>query len=323
MASWYFTLPFYLASCYALSALDLERDHHEIIHDAEVLGTALVLSNPSAIEADSAINPIAILSDGSKFPLASFGLQIYSDDKAYKLTRIALEVGYRNFFSSVLTGNQKGFAKAVKDSGIPREELFICGSVVSNRAVGFDSAKNETTKGWETNMDSFAVGGIDYLDQIMLDYPGPDCMSIKGQWASFEEMHQKGLTKTLAVSNFSPAQLDCLLPEATVKPIVNQLPYSVASHSGDVVAENSKLGILVQSWSPLGGGRFTSSMKGACAHIGIKYNKSYAQVALKWIVQNGASFTTQSQKREHFAEDLAIFEFELTIEEMARLSELA
>lgn len=287
----------------------------------------LILPNaPAAALTDTQIQPITTLSDGTKFPLASFGLQVYGDETAYKLTMTALEVGYRNFFASVLAGNQKGFSRAVRDSGIPREDLFICGSVVSNRASGFDAAKKETAKGWKRNMECFGAGNIDFIDQIMLDYPGPDCPSIQGQWAAFEDMHQQGLTKTLSVSNFSPAQLDCLLKKAAIKPVVNQLPYSVAYHPGDSVAENNKRGILVQAWAPLGGslgGRFTSSMKGTCAQIGRRYEKSFAQVALRWIIQTGASFTTQSKKLEHFREDLDIFDFELTSEEMATLSSFA
>jgi diketogulonate reductase-like aldo/keto reductase len=260
----------------------------------------------------SSISPIATLSDGSKFPLASFGLQIYDDNTAYKLTLTALECGYRNFFASVLAGNQRGFAKAVRESGIPRSELYICGSVVSNRVSGFDAAYKETTKGWKKNMEAFAAGNIEYLDQIMLDYPGvysalcfrvllfirantfnrscflccfvgPDCNSIQGQWKSFEDMYQQGLTKSLSVSNFSPPQLDCVLQNSKVaKPVVNQLPYSVAYHPGNAIAENKKRGILVQAWAPLGGslgGRFNSSLKGTCAQIGKKYNKSFAQVS--------------------------------------------
>lgn len=313
------------------SALSFSLDRRQAIQQAAAVGTSgLILPGQSswATEATtmSSIGPIATLSDGSKFPLASFGLQIYNDDTAYKLTLTALEVGYRNFFASVLAGNQKGFARAIKDSGIPREELYICGSVVSNRASGFEAARKETTKGWKRNLECFALGNIDYLDQIMLDYPGPDCPSIQGQWASFEEMQNQGLTKSLSVSNFSPAQLDCVLSKATVKPVVNQLPYSVAYHPGKAVEENRRRGILVQAWAPLGGslgGRFSSSMKGACAQIGKKYNKSFAQVSLRWIVQTGGSFTTQSKRKEHFAEDLDIFDFELTTEEMETLSNLA
>ena len=106
------------------------------------------------------------------FPLASFGLQIYDDATAYSLTLTALECGYRNFFASVLAGNQKGFAKAVKDSGVSREEMYICGTVLSNRAQGEEKAYKKTLKGCQENMEAMSSGGIDYLDQIMLDYPG-------------------------------------------------------------------------------------------------------------------------------------------------------
>lgn len=280
-----------------------------------------------AVAAVDTINPIATLNDGSKFPLASFGLQIYDDNTAYKLTLTALEVGYRNFFASVLAGNQKGFAKAIRDSNVPREDLYICGSVVSNRVSGFDGAKKATTKGWMKNMEAFGLGNIDYLDQIMLDYPGPDCDSVRGQWKAFEEMHAQKLTKSISVSNFSSKQLDCVLETAAVKPVVNQLPYSVAYHPGDAMTENIKRGILVQAWAPLGGslgGRFDNNIKSACAKIGKNHgNKSFAQVALRWIVQNGGSFTTQSKNKDHFSEDLNIFDFELTDEEMKTLNSLA
>jgi diketogulonate reductase-like aldo/keto reductase len=99
-------------------------------------------------------------------------------------------------------------------------------------------------------------------------------------------MYHQGFTKSLSVSNFSPAQLDCILQSSHVvtRPIVvNQLPYSVAYHPGHVIAENQKRGILVQAWAPLGGslgGRFTSTIKDTCAQIGKRYNKSFAQVCV-------------------------------------------
>ena len=109
-----------------------------------------------------------------------------------------------------------------------------------------------------------------------------DCDSIRGQWSAFEEMHAQKLTKSISVSNFSSEQLDCVLEKAAVKPVVNQLPYSVAYHPGDVIPENNKRGILVQAWAPLGGslgGRFDKKVQKACAQIGKRHdNKSYAQV---------------------------------------------
>jgi len=318
-------LPWLLSTSTGLSL----QQHHSGLNRRDALSTAAAITTagglllPPAAEA----SPSAVDLDGISFPLVSFGLQIYDDETAYKLTSTALEVGYRNFFASVLARNQRGFARAVKDSGIPREQLFICGSVVSNRASGFDDAKRATTRGWQENMNAFSAGNIDYLDQILLDYPGPDKQSIRGQWRAFEDMKNEKLTRTLSVSNFSPTQLDYILkdPEATAKPVVNQLPYSVAYHPGNSIQENKNRGILVQAWAPLGGslgGRFNARIKATCTEIGSKYNKSAYQVALRWIVQSGAAVCTQSRKKEHFVEDLDIFDFELSKEDMAILDAL-
>mmetsp|Transcript_12726 Transcript_12726/g.19206 ORF Transcript_12726/g.19206 Transcript_12726/m.19206 type:complete len:335 (-) Transcript_12726:42-1046(-) len=268
-------------------------------------------------------NAITLNSQNKKaFPLASFGLQIYNDDTAYKLTLTALEVGYRNFFASVLAGNQKGFARAIKDSGIPRDELYICGTVLSNRVNGEEAAYKKTAQGCLENMQAFSAGNIDKLDMIMLDYPGPNDESVRGQWKAFEEMKTNNLVDDLAVSNFSPAQLDAILvnPGAT-KPTVNQLPFSVAFHPRDILEYNAKRGVHVQSWSPLSRvlGRYGTDL----ASIGKNYGKSAAQVGLRWIVQSGASFCTQSKSKSHFEEDLKVFDFELTSEEMKRIAQLA
>jgi diketogulonate reductase-like aldo/keto reductase len=293
----------------------------------------LLLLPPNKAHASS-ISAVTVLADGTPFPLCSFGLQIYDNDTAYRLTQTALEVGYRNFFASVLAGNQKGFARAVKDFLLPhgatavnRQDLFICGSVISNRVQGFDQAYRATTDGWKRNLHEFAAGDVYVLDQIMLDYPGPDDSSIQGQWKALEDMYAQGLVKTLSVSNFSPAQLDAVLKVAKVKPVVNQLPFSVAYHPGEAAKENQDRGVLVQAWAPLGkslGGRaFSLAMKQECGDIGKKHGKSYAQVALRWILQMGGSFTTQSQNREHFAEDLDLFDFDLSPQDMATLTALA
>jgi diketogulonate reductase-like aldo/keto reductase len=269
------------------------------------------------------------LNTGVNFPSASFGLQIYDDDTAYKLTRLALDVGYRNFFASVLARNQRGFARAVKDSGVPREDLFICGSVLSNRVQGYDAAFKLSKRGCEQNMEAFAAGGLDYIDMIMLDYPGPDAESIRGQWAALEEMQTAKLTRSVAVSNFSAAQLDAVLGmgKGVTVPAVNQLPYGVGfagyygGKAAEVIAENRKRGVLVQAWSPLGRA-LSGDAKKACEEIGKKYGKTAAQVALRFIVDTGATFTTQTKSKSHFQEDLDIFDFQLSADEVALLAKL-
>ena len=290
------------------------------------------------------------LLDGSVFPLASFGLQIYDDDTAEKLTLLAIEAGFRNFFASVLARNQLGFARAVKRSGVPRDELFICGSVVSNRAMDADTAYKLTKLGCEENMQAFSSGGgITHLDQIMLDYPGPTDECIRAQWQAFVEMQESGLVRSLAVSNFSPQQLDVVCGAAgrrsnikgggvgddagrrltiTQQPVVNQLPLCVGYHDPGVIAANARRGIHTQAWSPLGNGRLTrysrdeAEIKALCGAIGARHGKTAYQVALRWLTQAGASYTVEAKSPEHFRDNLAIFDFELTAEDVAALERL-
>lgn len=164
---------------------------------------------------------------------------------------LTTQVGYRNFFSSVLAYNQRGFAAAIKEAGIPRSELYICGSVLSNRARGYEAARKLSAAGCADNMAAMATGGIDYLDMIMLDYPGPDADSIRGQWAALEDMKASGLVGDLAVSNFSPAQLDVVLATGGSPITCNQLPVSLANPMPGYIEANADRGVLVQSWSPL------------------------------------------------------------------------
>jgi diketogulonate reductase-like aldo/keto reductase len=259
------------------------------------------------------------------FQLASFGLQIYDNEAAYRLTTTALEAGYRNFFASVLAGNQKGFAQAIRDSNIPRDELYICGSVLSNRARDYKDAYAKTQKGCLENlnvMDKNSNGKIDYLDMIMLDYPCLDDEGIRGQWDSFAAFLEEKHVVHLAVSNFSPSQLDVCIERGggVVVPTVNQLPYSIANHPRGLLAENIKRNVHVQSWSPLSS--TLPRYKDVMAEVGKKYEKSAAQVGLRWIVQNGGSYCVQSQKEKHFVEDLNVFDFELSQKDMDLLSDL-
>jgi len=151
----------------------------------------------------------------------------------------------------------------------------------------------------------------------------PDGESIRGQWRAMEEMKIEGLVNSLAVSNFSPRQLDELYIEnssVSTKPVVNQLPYSIANHPSRMIEYNRQRGILVQSWSPLS--TTLPKYKSSLEILGKKYGKSAAQIALRWIIETGASFCMQSKRKEHFKEDLDVFDFSLTEQEVAQLSQL-
>lgn len=261
------------------------------------------------------------MSNGLIFPRVSFGLQEWNEDLAEKVTLEAIGAGYRNFFASARAKNQRGFARGIAASGLPREELFICGSVYSGRARGFQQAYLATLQGCEENLQSLAAGGLAYVDLIMLDAPAKGAEAMRGQWRAFEDMLASGGARSLAVSNFSPQQLDSILslPSAP-RPVVNQLRYSVGQYDSDVVEENRRRGVAVQAYSPLNGGRLPRPARAACAELGRKYGKSFAQVALRWILQRGACFTTQSFSKEHLVENRGVFDFALTDAEMEQLS---
>ncbi|KAH8060563.1 oxidoreductase [Aureococcus anophagefferens] len=232
--------------------------------------------------------------------LAAGAGPVYDDNAAYKYTMLALECGYRNFFASVLAGNQRGFGKAVRASGIPRSDLYVCGSVLSNRARGFDAAYAASKRGCDENLAALDVGP---LDNIMLDYPGAppacgDADSIAGQWRALEAMKKDKAVRSLSLSNFSPGQLDYVLAlDGVVKPTVNQLPLGVGfktKQNAYLLEENRKRGIVVQAWSPL---RVLSpEAKKACADVGKPYGKSPQQVALSGSRQ-GRDRTCQTTSR--------------------------
>merc|ERR1711871_246997 len=260
---------------------------------------------------------VSRLNNGMVFPKVSFGLQVYDDKTASKYTALALEAGVRNFFASVLAGNQKGFGTALKMAkGISRKDIFICGSANTASCSSYNDCYEQTRDACTKNLEDI---GVSYLDQIMLDYPSSDCESIQGQWKAFEEMLADKKTRSIAVSNFSPKQLDCIPDNATV-PAVNQLPYSVGHGHDQSVQENFDHGkITVQAYSPLGSGAVLSDPD--VIAFGKVHNKSSAQVALRWIIQRNATFTTSASTLAHFQQDLNIFDFELSAAEMKTLND--
>jgi len=217
----------------------------------------------------------------------------------------------------VLAGNQRGFGRAIQkvSATVPRESLFICGSVNSGQECGNRTqCQQVTAQGCTQNLMDL---NLTYVDMIMLDYPGRDCESIIGQWLAFEDMLSAKRTRSIAVSNFGPDQLDCLRNATTIIPVVNQMPYSVGHGADPVVEDNTDRNVVVQAYSPLNGGELINDPD--CIAIGKVHNKTSAQVAFRWIVQHNATFTTSGSQLQHFQQDLQIFDFNLTAPEMARL----
>jgi len=206
--------------------------------------------------------------------------------------------------------------ESIQASSVALDDLFIGGTVNSASCSGLDDCYTQTKSGAEEQLQ---ILGKKPLDMLMLDYPSrdPDCDGVLGQWKAFEELYAAKSVRTIAVSNFSPKQLECLAANASATiPSVNQMPYSIGHGKDTVVDDDAKLGVIVQAYSPL---RINPS-DADLTSIAAAHNKTFAQVALRWIVQRNVTINTQSTKLSHLQEDVAIFDFELSDDEMDLLT---
>lgn len=261
--------------------------------------------------------PSVRLDNGIDMPIAAFAANMWMPDICENATLLAIQAGFRFIWSSALVGQscQEAQAQAISRCGVPRDQLFIAGTVNSGGCADAQSCYSRTLDGAK---GQFTTLGLGHLDMIMLDYPAASCAGITGQWWAFEELLKAGKVDTIAVSNFSPDQLQCIASnKSNTVPAVNQMQYSVG-HGGDtVVGDDGKFGTFVQAYSPL--------MHGDLLHvpllidIGKAHNKSSAQIALRWIVQHNATIATESTKFAHLKEDNDIFDFQLSASEMAKL----
>merc|ERR1711907_80438 len=172
----------------------------------------------------------------------------------------------------------------------------------------------------QQNLDQL---GLDYVDLMLVHYPptGNSCSKMQEQWAAMEEFYKAGKAKAIGVSNYCPSSLECIMQTATVTPAVNQVQYHVGMGVDPISVKSTseKYGIHLQAYSPLGNGESDLITGDLVTGIAAKYDKTGAQVALRWIQENGVSLTTKTTKTSHMQEDLDVFNFELASDEKATL----
>lgn len=261
------------------------------------------------------------LNNGVEMPILAFGAQVWPDDTCKTATSAALTAGFRFVWSSMLIGDscQKAQWDAIQSSSVPLAQIFVAGTINSGSCSDGDSCYTQTKSGAESQMQILAKSP---LDMLMLDFPSnaQGCDGVVGQWKALEEIYAAKRVRTIAVSNFSPEQLKCLISansSATI-PSVNQVSYSVGHGSDTVVADDGAFGTFVQAYSPLESGMLASDP--LLIKIGATHKKSAVQVAFKWIAQRNVTINTQSTSLAHLQEDLAIFDFTLSDDDMAQLN---
>jgi len=251
------------------------------------------------------------LHNGVKMPYLGLGVYKVKEGKeVINTVKTALEVGYRAIDTAALYDNEEGVGQAIKESGIPREELFIT-TKVWNTDQGYD----KTLKAFDISMKKL---GLDYLDLYLIHWPGKD--KYVDTWRALEKLYKDGRVRAIGVSNFKIHHLQTLMEQSEENPVINQVELHPYLSQKDLLSFCKKQQIVVEAWGPLGRGRLLNDP--TLIEIGQKYGKTAAQVTLRWHLQNDVVVIPKSVTPSRIKENADIFDFELTAEDMERIDAL-
>lgn len=252
------------------------------------------------------------LNDGNKIPAIGFGVfEVPNDGPTYEAVSAALKAGYRHIDTAAAYMNESDVGKAVKDSGIPRDEIFIT-SKLWIQDYGYEAAK----KGIEVSLSKL---GVDYIDLYLLHQPYGD---VVGAWKALEEAKEEGKLKSIGISNMTPKILNEFVPQFTTKPAVNQVecnPFFLQKELREILAKDD---IKVEAYFPLGHGSKELLTNLTIEKLARKYGKNTGQIILRFEIQEGFIILPKSTNSERVVGNIDIFDFELTEEEMKEMETL-
>ncbi|WMJ18510.1 aldo/keto reductase [Geobacillus kaustophilus] len=253
------------------------------------------------------------LHNGVKMPWLGLGVfQVKDGEEVVNAVKAALEVGYRSIDTAAIYGNEQGVGKAIAESGIPRDELFIT-TKVWNADHGYES----TLAAFDESMKKL---GLDYLDLYLIHWPLPSRGKYVETWRALEKLYKDGLVRAIGVSNFKIHHLEEIMANCEIKPMVNQVEYHPRLNQKELHDFCKSHGIQLEAWSPLMQGRLLDDP--VLVEIANKYNKSAAQVIIRWDLQTGVVTIPKSVKPHRIAENADVFDFELSQEDMDKINAL-
>jgi 2,5-diketo-D-gluconate reductase A len=244
--------------------------------------------------------PTVTLNNGIPMPMLGFGTNTLVDAVGTRSVSDAISVGYRLIDTAFIYGNEEAVGAGIAQSGIDRKELFITSKLWVD-----DSGYESTKKAFETSVNKLRT---EYLDLYLIHRPRGD---VKGTWKAMEELYKEGKIRAIGVSNFEPDQLDELMVYAKVTPVINQIETHVFFQEDNSYEFLKNSATQMEAWSPFAAGRNGIFSNQILAEIGKKYNKSIAQVCLRWHHQRGVVAIPRSSQKAHMIENLNIFDFEL------------
>lgn len=253
------------------------------------------------------------LNNGIEMPSIGLGVFRLEDNKeAQRVVETALAVGYRHIDTAMYYQNEEAVGKAVKNSGIPREEIFI-----TTKMWNDDQRSGKVKEAFEASLRRL---GADYIDLYLIHWP------VEGKyaetWKKFEEIYQAGKVKAIGVSNFKQHHLEILAKGSSITPAVNQIelhPYLIQQNDLDYC---KRVGIQTEAWSPFAANQTGLLDEVILKKISAKYSKTPAQVILRWDYQRGVVTIPKSANEKRMAENLNIFDFNLTDDEIKAINSL-
>jgi 2,5-diketo-D-gluconate reductase A len=259
-----------------------------------------------------ATSPTLTLNNGVQIPQLGFGVYKVSTDDIVPAVQHALEVGYRHIDTATLYGNEAGVGRAVRESGIAREELFVT-TKLWNDDQGHDAA----LKAFDTSLDQL---GLDYVDLYLIHWPVPSRGLYVETWKALEQIAADGRARAIGVSNFQPEHLRRLQAETGIVPAVNQVELHPSFTQTDLVEVHRELGIATEAWAPLGRAHDLDdpTVRGIADRLG----RTPAQVVLRWHLQLGHVAIPKSVTPERIAANFDVFGFELGDGDVAAISAL-
>ena len=252
-----------------------------------------------------------ILNNGVEMPVLGFGVYQVEETVCEQCVCDAIAAGYRSIDTASAYLNERAVGRAIRRSGVPREELFITTKLWVQDA-GYESAKRAFAKSLERLQ-------LDYLDLYLIHQPFGD---VYGSWRAMEELYREGAVRAIGVSNFQPDRLVDLILHNEVVPAVNQVETHPFCQQTEAAAVMASEGVQIESWAPFAEGRNNLFGNGTLVSLAAKYRKSVAQVVLRWLIQRGVVVIPKSVRPERMAENIDVFDFHLAPEDMALIATL-
>ncbi|NSC24638.1 aldo/keto reductase [Streptomyces albus subsp. chlorinus] len=257
--------------------------------------------------------PTITLNNGVTMPQLGYGVWQVPSDEAATAVATALGAGYRSIDTAAAYENEEGVGRALAGSGLPREELFVT-TKLWNSEQGYDT----TLRAFDASLDKL---GLDFVDLYLIHWPMPDVDKYADTWRAFEKIYADGRARAIGVSNFQPAHLNRLIELGGTVPAVNQIELHPRLQQSVPRAFHADHGIATEAWSPLGqGGDLLEDP--TLSGLARTYGKTVAQVVLRWHLQLGNVVIPKSVTPSRMRENIDVFDFELTGDDMARIAAL-